>query len=110
MQALWPRAEEELALEETASSTAENAARTLPLVRERGVHYVTVVCTPLHLYRARWFFRRLYAAHGIQTSFEAPRILPTPSSLMWELGALTVRTRQLRAAEEELKERASADE
>jgi uncharacterized SAM-binding protein YcdF (DUF218 family) len=110
MQALWPRAEEELALEETASSTAENAARTLPLVRERGVHYVTVVCTPLHLYRARWFFRRLYEAHGIQTSFEAPRILPTPSSLMWELGALTVRTRQLRAAEEELKERASADE
>jgi uncharacterized SAM-binding protein YcdF (DUF218 family) len=104
MRALWRHSDGELVLEETASTTAENAARTLPLVLHRGVDRVTVVCTPLHLYRARWFFRRLYGAHGIQTSFEAPRILPTPSSFMWELGALTVRSRQLRAAEEELKE------
>jgi uncharacterized SAM-binding protein YcdF (DUF218 family) len=107
---LWRGQGGEIVLEETASTTAENAARTLPLVRERGVDHVTVVCTPLHLYRARWFFRRLCGAHGIQTSFEAPRILPTPSSLMWELGALTVRTRQLRRAEEELRGRAASDE
>jgi hypothetical protein len=37
-------------------------------------------------------------------------MLPTPSSLMWELGALTVRTRQLRAAEEELKGRSDRGE
>jgi hypothetical protein len=29
--------------------------------------------------------------------------VPTPSALVWELGALTVRSRQLYAAEEELR-------
>ena len=105
MRALWRDSRGELLLEETASTTAENAARTLPLLRERRLDEVIVVCTPLHLYRTRWFFRRLYGAHGIQTSFEAPRILPTPSSFIWELGALTVRSRQLRAAQDELKGR-----
>jgi uncharacterized SAM-binding protein YcdF (DUF218 family) len=105
MRSLWRGEESEIVLEETASTTAENAARTLPLVLERSIHHVTVVCTPLHLYRARWFFRRLYGAHGIKTTFGAPHVLPTPSSLMWELGALTVRSRQLRAAQEELKGR-----
>jgi uncharacterized SAM-binding protein YcdF (DUF218 family) len=110
MRALWRAPDGEVVLEETASITAENAARTLPLVRERGIRHATVVCTPLHLYRTRWFFRRLYGAHGIETRFEAPRILPTPSSLMWELGALTVRGRQLRAAEDELKGRSAGGE
>jgi uncharacterized SAM-binding protein YcdF (DUF218 family) len=110
MRELWCDDASELVLEETASTTAENAARTLPIVRERAVARVTVVCTPLHLYRARWFFRRLYEPHGIETRFEVPRILPTPSSLAWELGALTVRSRQLRAAEEELKGRADTGE
>lgn len=110
MRALWRRDDGQILLEETASTTAENASRTLPLVREREIDRAVIVCTPLHLYRARWFFRRLYGAHGIETSFETPRILPTPSSLMWELGALTVRTRQLRAAEKELKERADSRE
>ncbi|TML97308.1 MAG: YdcF family protein [Actinobacteria bacterium] len=103
MRALWRHPDGELILEETASTTAENAARTLPLVRDRDIERVVVVCTPLHRYRARWFFRHLYGAHGIDTTFEAPRVLPTPSSFMWELGAMTVRSRQLRAAEEELK-------
>ena len=103
MRALWRRQDAEVALEETASTTAENAARTLPLLLDRDIDEAFVVCSPLHVYRARWFFRRLCGAHGIQTSFDAPRILPTPSSLMWELGALTVRGRQLRAAEDELK-------
>jgi len=103
MRALWRGDESAVVLEETASTTAENAARTLPLVLDRGIRHVTVVCTPLHRYRARWFFTRLFSAHGIETSFETPRVLPTPSSLVWELGALTVRSRQLRAAEQELK-------
>ena len=110
MRALWRDSRGELLLEETASTTAENAARTLPLLRERGLDEVIVVCTPLHLYRTRWFFRRLYGAEGVRTSFESPRILPTPSSFMWELGALTVRARQLRAAEEELKGRRDSGE
>jgi uncharacterized SAM-binding protein YcdF (DUF218 family) len=107
---LWPGDPSNVVLEETASTTAENAARTLPIVRDRGIGQVTVVCTPLHLYRARWFFRRLYGPHGIETRFEVPRIPPTPSSLAWELGALTVRGRQLRAVEEELRGRPSPDE
>jgi uncharacterized SAM-binding protein YcdF (DUF218 family) len=102
MRALWRRPEVELLLEPTASTTAQNAARTLPILLEHGIEHGIVVCTPLHLYRARWFFRPMYSAEGIQTSFEAPRVVPTPSALIWELGALTVRGRQLRAAEEEL--------
>jgi uncharacterized SAM-binding protein YcdF (DUF218 family) len=102
MQALWSGPDVEVVLEPTASTTAENAARTLPLVLERRIEQVVVVCQPLQLYRARWFFRRLYSTAGIEPSFEAPRIVPTPSALVWELGALTVRTRQLRSAEEEL--------
>jgi uncharacterized SAM-binding protein YcdF (DUF218 family) len=107
---LWPGDPGNVVLEETASTTAENAARTLSIVRDHGIGHVTVVCTPLHVYRARWFFRRLYAPHGIETRFEVPRIAPTPSSLAWELGALTVRGRQLRAVEEELQGRPSSDE
>lgn len=102
MQALWHGPVVELVLEPTASTTAENAARTLLLLLKHQIEHVVVVCTPLHVYRARWFFRRLYAAHGIRTSFTAPRVVPTPSAFIWELGALTVRSRQLRAAEEEL--------
>jgi uncharacterized SAM-binding protein YcdF (DUF218 family) len=98
MRALWKGPDVELAVEPTASSTAENAARTLPLLRARGIRRVVVVCTPLHLYRARWFFQRLFHAHGIETSFRAARVLPTPGAAVWELAALSVRTRQLRAA------------
>jgi uncharacterized SAM-binding protein YcdF (DUF218 family) len=104
MRALWRGPQVELVLEPTASTTAENAARTLPPLLEREIECATVVCTPLHVYRARWFFRRMYDSHGIRTSFEAPRILPTPSAFVWELGALTVRSRQLHAAEQELEE------
>jgi uncharacterized SAM-binding protein YcdF (DUF218 family) len=104
MRELWRGPEVELVVEPTASTTAENAARTLLPLLERRIEHATVVCTPLHVYRARWFFRRLYTAHGVRTSFEAPRIVPTPPALIWELGALTVRSRQLRAAEQELKQ------
>ena len=105
MQNLWRGPEVELVLEPTASTTAENAARTLPLLLDHQIEHAVVICAPPHVYRARWFFRRLYAAHGIRTSFEAPRVVPTPSAVIWELGALTVRSRQLRAAEEELERR-----
>ena len=105
MKKVWDGPEVELVLEPTASTTAENAARTLPLLLDHQIEHAVVICAPPHVYRARWFFRRLYAEHGIRTSFEAPRLVPTPSAVIWELGALTVRSRQLRAVEEELERR-----
>jgi uncharacterized SAM-binding protein YcdF (DUF218 family) len=101
MRARWRGPAVELVVEPTASSTAENAARTLPLLRERGIRHAVVVSTPLHLYRARWFFQRLFHANGIETTFRAARVLPTPGAAIWELAALSVRSRQLRAARHE---------
>jgi uncharacterized SAM-binding protein YcdF (DUF218 family) len=85
-------------LEETASTTAENAARTLPLLLERHVTDAVVVCAPLHRVRAGWIFRSVYGGHGIRVRFRTARVLPTPGALLWELGALTVAARQVRAA------------
>jgi uncharacterized SAM-binding protein YcdF (DUF218 family) len=104
MRALWHGPEVELVVEPTASSTAENAARALPLLRERGIQRAVIVCTPLHLYRARWFFQRLFHAHGIETTFRVARVVPTPGAAIWELAALSVRSRQLRAARRESEE------
>jgi uncharacterized SAM-binding protein YcdF (DUF218 family) len=95
----------ELVVEPSARNTAQNAARTLPLLLERGIERATVVCAPLHLLRTRFFFERLYEGTGIETSFHAARFLPTPRALAWELAALPVRRAQLRAARAELARR-----
>jgi uncharacterized SAM-binding protein YcdF (DUF218 family) len=105
MRELWRGPDAELIVEPTAETTAQNAARTLPLLLERGIEQAVVVCAPLHHYRVRWFFRRLYDASGVETSFHVARIAPTPFALAWELGALSVRSRQLRAARGELADR-----
>jgi uncharacterized SAM-binding protein YcdF (DUF218 family) len=105
MRAAWRGPELELVVEPTATITAENAARTLPLLRERGIERALVVCAPFHLYRARYFFRRLYAAHGIEARFRTAPVTPTLHAIGWELVALTARSRQLRAAEAELSRR-----
>ena len=103
MRALWRvPTTVELVLEETASSTAENAARTLPLLLERGLTEAVVICTPAHLLRARWIFRSIYGRHGVAVRFRPARIAPTPGALVWELGALTALARQVRAARDEL--------
>ena len=104
MHALWrgPDAAE-VVVEETASTTAENASRTLPLLLERGVTEAVVICTPLHLLRARWIFRNVYARRGVVVHFRAARVAPTPGALAWELGALTVAARQVREAQREHK-------
>jgi len=99
MQALWhgsPTAE--LVCEESADSTAENAARTLPLLLERHVTEAVVICAPAHLLRARWIFRRIFLGHGVGVRFVPARVLPTPGALLWELGALTIAARQVRVA------------
>ncbi|MFL5928516.1 MAG: YdcF family protein [Gaiellaceae bacterium] len=102
MRALWRSPVAELLVEETASSTAENAARTLPLLRERGVTQAVVVCTPLHYFRARWIFRNVYERHAVAVRFQVARVAPTPGAFVWELAALTVAARQVRAAQAEL--------
>ena len=103
MRAAWRGSPDiELVLENTASTTAENAARSLPLLIERDVSEAVVICAPLHLPRARLIFKRVYERHGIAVRFRAARVAPTPGALVWELAALTVLGRQVRAANSEL--------
>ena len=99
----WPgRRDVELAVEPTARITAENASRSLPLLLHRGVREATVVCAPLHVARVRYFFGGLYPRFGVRYEVRPAWCLPTPAALVWELGALLVMRRQLRAALAEL--------
>jgi uncharacterized SAM-binding protein YcdF (DUF218 family) len=103
MRDAWRGPGAELVVEPTAAVTAENAARTLPLLLERGIDRAIVVCAPLHLYRARFFFSRLYGAAGVATEFRTVAAGRTLRALAWELGAATGVRRQLRSARAELK-------
>jgi uncharacterized SAM-binding protein YcdF (DUF218 family) len=106
MRAAWRGSPDiELVLENTASTTAENASRSLPLLLERGVTEAVVICAPLHLVRARLIFRRVYERHGVAVAFRPARVLPTPGAVLWELGALTVLGRQVRNAHTEIERR-----
>jgi uncharacterized SAM-binding protein YcdF (DUF218 family) len=96
MRRLWNGPATELVVEERAATTVQNAAYTLPLLLERGVREAIVVCAPVHLYRARVIFRRIYGAQGIAVRFRVAPIAPMPGALAWELGALAVLARQLR--------------
>jgi uncharacterized SAM-binding protein YcdF (DUF218 family) len=102
MRAAWRGPDVELVLEPTARVTAENAVRTLPLLLERGIERALVVCAPLHLYRARFFFSRVYESQGIGTEFRAIATGRTVRALLWELGAVTAVRRQLRAVRAEI--------
>jgi uncharacterized SAM-binding protein YcdF (DUF218 family) len=104
MLAAWPgRRDVELVAESTAATTAQNASRSLPLLLERGVTEATVVCAAAHARRVRYLFGRLYAAAGLAVEVRPVPMLPTPAAVAWELGAVTVRRRQLHAALSELK-------
>ena len=105
MRDAWHGSAAELVVEPTARHTAENAARTLPLLLERGVGRAVVVCAPTHLPRARVIFGRLYRSSGIDVAFRAPRLAPSLRSIMWELAALPFLPVQLRAARAELARR-----
>ena len=99
----WPgRRDVELIVEPTARTTAENAARSLPLLLERGVREVTVVCAPLHVVRVKYFFDGLYRPFGVEADVRGADCWPTPLALAWELGALGVMWPQRRAALAEL--------
>jgi hypothetical protein len=95
MRALWRGPDVELVVEEAATTTAENAARTLPLLLERNVREAIVVCAPAHFLRARWIFRRIYGAGNVAVRFQLARIAPTPGAIAWELGAIAVAARQV---------------
>ena len=97
MRDIWRGPDAELLVEEAATSTAENAAFTLPLLLERDVHQAIVVAAPAHLMRARWIFRRIYAPSGIVVRFRAARVAPTPGAIAWELAAATAARRQVRS-------------
>ena len=99
----WPgRRDVELLAEETAATTAENAARTLPLLLARGIRAATVVCTPLHRLRVAYFFRAIYGRHGIECRFHSAACGFSASALGWELVALAVAPSQRRAVVTEL--------
>jgi uncharacterized SAM-binding protein YcdF (DUF218 family) len=99
MRELWQRADVEVVLEPTAQNTAGNAARTLPLLRDRGIRRAVVVCAPLHLYRTRWFFRRIFEPAGIAVVFRVAKVAPSLGALVWELLALPLRREQLRSTD-----------
>ena len=102
MRDAWHGPDVELVVEPTAASTAQNAARTLPLLLERGVGSAVVVCAPPHLARTRLFFRRLYRGSGVEPSFRVARLAPTARAVLWELLAFPFVPVQLHAARAEL--------
>lgn len=108
MYAAWAGPDVELVVEPTASITAENAARTLPLLVERGIGRVVVVCAPLHVYRTRFFFSRLFEPRGILTSFHVAAVAQGARAFVWEVAAAPLCRRQLRAARAELVQRGYA--
>jgi uncharacterized SAM-binding protein YcdF (DUF218 family) len=105
MRDAWHGPAAELIVEPTATTTAENAARTLPLLLERGVSRAIVVCAPPHFLRTRLLFRRLYRGSGVEVAFRVARLTPTFRAVAWELGALPFVPLQLHAARAELERR-----
>ena len=86
----------ELVLEPHARTTAQNAARTLPLLREREIDVAIVVCSFLHQTRVRFFFSGLYRDAGISATIAPVRAGLSPRALLWELAALPLAWAQRR--------------
>lgn len=101
----WPgRRDVELVVEDSARTTAENAARSLLLLRQRRVREATVVCAPLHTRRVRYFFGGLYGRFGIRAEVRQADCPRTAAAVVRELGAAAVMWSQRRAALAELEE------
>ena len=109
MLAAWPgRTDVELVVEKTARTTAENMARTLPLLLARDVSSVTVVCASTHLLRIRYFFGGVYPRYGIACAYRSPRAAGrSPGAVAWEALAVPVMPLQRRAALAELEPRSA---
>jgi uncharacterized SAM-binding protein YcdF (DUF218 family) len=111
MAAAWNgRTDVELIRETHAANTAENAARTVEVLRGlEGPLDVTVVCSIRHFPRARYLFVRLFRRHGHRVGFSYVSS-PLPSAALWrhELGSITRMAGDRRAALELLHETPAA--
>jgi uncharacterized SAM-binding protein YcdF (DUF218 family) len=105
MRDAWDGPAVDLVVEPTARSTAENAVRTLPLLRERAVGGVLVVCAPPHLIRTRLLFSTIYRGSGLDIAFRVARQAPTFRAIVWEIAALPFLPLQVLAARRELARR-----
>jgi uncharacterized SAM-binding protein YcdF (DUF218 family) len=86
--------------EPQAVNTAENAVRSLALVRELpGASVVEVVCSIRHFPRVRFLFTRLYRRHGLAPRYRyVLRPLPTPSLIVHEVCSMVRMGRDRRQA------------
>jgi uncharacterized SAM-binding protein YcdF (DUF218 family) len=99
----WPgRRDLDLVVEPTARITAENAARTLPLLLERGVDRALVVCALAHAPRVRFFFTGLHGRYGVACTVAPVAGTLRPAALGRELAAAALARRQRRVALAEL--------
>jgi uncharacterized SAM-binding protein YcdF (DUF218 family) len=95
-----------LICEPHAVNTAENAVRTIEVLRGLdGPLDVIVVCSIHHFLRARYFFTALFRRHGHRVGY-AYVCSPRPSARLWrhELGSITRMIRDRRTALELLRE------
>jgi uncharacterized SAM-binding protein YcdF (DUF218 family) len=103
MKDAWRGRDVELVVEPTAKHTGENASRTLPLLRARGIERAVVVCTATHSLRVRLLFNRIYGAHGVAVRYRLIRGRLNPRAIFWETISLPFVPVQLVAAERELR-------
>ena len=100
MKAEWTLPGVPAVLEDAGRNTAENASRSLPLIRAIGdVRRVTVVTSAWHL-RAPYFFAP-YRALGLRLRFAGAFHGPWPRMLLNELrGVASIRRQRRRALAE----------
>ena len=102
MAAAWAgRDDVELIRETTASNTAENAVRSLAMLRALdGSAEVIVVCSVRHFPRVRYLFSALFRRHGYTVRY-AYVTSPLPSARLWrhELSSITRMAGDRRAAQ-----------
>jgi uncharacterized SAM-binding protein YcdF (DUF218 family) len=102
MKAEWEMPDVPALLEEAGRNTAENATRSLPLIRAMGdVRRVTVVTSVWHV-RAPWFFAP-YRALGLRVSFAPELSGPWAGPLLHELRGIGSMRRQRSRALAELR-------
>jgi DUF218 domain len=86
--------------ESLATNTAENAVRTLAVVRSLdAVSEAVVVCSIRHFPRVRFLFERPFREHGYTVSYRhVTSPLPAPALVAVELGSITRMVRDRRRA------------
>jgi uncharacterized SAM-binding protein YcdF (DUF218 family) len=88
MRDAWDGPPVEVVAETHARDTVDNAALSLPLLRERGIERVVVVCAASHAPRVRLLLPGFFARHGMSTRV-VPVWRPFPlRRVVWEVKAL----------------------